>query len=35
MKITGDNGVDGTYFFVLDLGEDKDSKNGFIDSRRK
>jgi gliding motility-associated-like protein len=35
MKITGDAVVDGTYFFVLDLGEGKDPVNGFIDIRRK
>lgn len=35
MKVTGDQVVDGTYFFVLDLGEGKDPVNGFIDIRRK
>ncbi|OIQ37486.1 MAG: hypothetical protein BM555_00755 [Crocinitomix sp. MedPE-SWsnd] len=35
MKITGDNVVDGTYFFVLDLGNGDDPINGFVDLRRK
>ena len=35
MKIMGDQVVDGTYFFVLDLGNGDDLINGFIDLRRK
>jgi gliding motility-associated-like protein len=35
MKIMGDEVVDGTYYFVLDLGEGSDPINGFIDLRRK
>ncbi|MFT4600657.1 MAG: gliding motility-associated-like protein [Arenicella sp.] len=35
MKITGDQVVDGTYFYVLDLGNGDEPYNGFIDIRRK
>ncbi|MEX1001141.1 MAG: gliding motility-associated C-terminal domain-containing protein [Crocinitomicaceae bacterium] len=35
MKIMGDQVVDGTYFFVLDLGNGEEPINGFIDLRRK
>ena len=35
LKITGDEVVDGTYFFVLDLGNGDEPINGFIDLRRK
>lgn len=35
MKIAGDQVVDGTYYFVLDLGDGSELKNGFIDLRRK
>lgn len=35
MKITGEQVVDGTYYFVLDLGNGDELINGFIDLRRK
>ncbi|MBD3639288.1 MAG: gliding motility-associated C-terminal domain-containing protein [Crocinitomicaceae bacterium] len=35
MTIMGDEVVDGTYYFVLDLGNGDEPINGFIDLRRK
>ncbi|UKN00828.1 gliding motility-associated C-terminal domain-containing protein [Paracrocinitomix mangrovi] len=35
MKVMGDSVVDGTYFFVLDLGNGEEPINGYIDLRRK
>ncbi|MCB9224591.1 MAG: gliding motility-associated C-terminal domain-containing protein [Crocinitomicaceae bacterium] len=35
MKVMGDQVVDGTYYFILDLGDGSDLINGFIDLRRK
>lgn len=36
MVVTGDKVVDGTYYFILDLGDkDKEPINGFIDLRRE
>ncbi len=35
LKIAGDEVVDGTYFFILDLGNGDEPINGFIDLRRK
>ena len=35
MKLVGDQVTDGTYYFILDLGNGDDPINGFIDLRRK